>query len=50
MIKQKFEHICSLGQLKFLLPKGHDFSPRKKGLSYSLGQLKLLLYGDMIVP
>ncbi len=49
MIKQNFKHICSLGQLKLLFPRGHDCFPRKKGLSYSLGQLKLLPR-DMIVP
>jgi hypothetical protein len=49
MNKQNFEHIYSMGQLKLLLPKGHDCSPGKEGLSCSLGQLKLLLLRDMII-
>jgi len=36
MIKQNFGHVYSSRQFKFLLPEGHDCSPRKKGLSWPL--------------
>jgi hypothetical protein len=49
MIKQNFEHIFFSKKLKLLFPKGHNYSSRKKGLNYSLEQLKLLLPGNMIV-
>jgi hypothetical protein len=49
-IKQNLEHICSLGQLKLLLPKGHDCSQWKRKFKLLPRQLKLLLPKDMIVP
>jgi hypothetical protein len=42
------EQLCSWRKIS-PSPKGHDYSLRKKGLSCSLGQLKLLLPEDMIV-
>jgi hypothetical protein len=39
-----------LEKFKFFLLEGRDCFLRKKGLSFSLEQLKLLLPRDMIVP
>jgi hypothetical protein len=43
------EQLCFWRKI-FPSPIGHDYSLRKKGLSCSLGQLKLLLPEDMTVP